>query len=78
MAIRNVVTRGYGNGTYSPGVAFVPMRGYSSSAVADHGMIRFTDDAMTKPTFDSEALAFPQFADEALGIPTFANEAMES
>lgn len=30
MAIRSVVTRGYGNGTYSPGVSLVPTRGYLS------------------------------------------------
>lgn len=29
MPIRNVVTRGYGNGTFSPGVSFVATRGYS-------------------------------------------------
>jgi len=29
MAIRDVVTRGFGNGTYSPGVTKVPTRGYS-------------------------------------------------
>ena len=33
MAIRDVVTRGYGNGTYDPGVARVPARGYTSTIV---------------------------------------------
>jgi len=29
MAIRDIVTRGYGNGTYDPGVADVPVRGFT-------------------------------------------------
>ena len=29
MAIRDIVTRGYGNGTYDPGVNDIPTRGYS-------------------------------------------------
>lgn len=35
MAIRDVVTRGYGNGTYSPGVNDVPVRGYAVNSTAD-------------------------------------------
>lgn len=33
MAIRDVVTRGFGNGTYDPGVNKIPTRGYSISAI---------------------------------------------
>lgn len=29
MAIRDVVTRGFGNGVYNPGVTKLPTRGYS-------------------------------------------------
>ena len=32
--IRDVVTRGFGNGTFSPGVNALPVRGYSISALA--------------------------------------------
>lgn len=36
MAIRDVVTRGYGNGTYDPGVNDIPTRGYTiGAAVVD-------------------------------------------
>ena len=34
MAIRDVVTRGYGNGTYNPGVNDVPTRGFTIGVVA--------------------------------------------
>ncbi len=33
MAIRDIVTRGFGNGTYDPGVNKLPTRGYSIGAV---------------------------------------------
>ena len=32
MAIRSVVTRGFGNGTFSPGVTLVTTRGYGIGA----------------------------------------------
>lgn len=32
MAIRDIITRGYGNGTFSPGVNKLPTRGYSIGA----------------------------------------------
>lgn len=35
MPIRNVVTRGFGNGTFSPGVSFVATRGYSIAEAVD-------------------------------------------
>lgn len=34
MAIRAIVTRGFGNETFSPGVSKLPTRGYSIGAVA--------------------------------------------
>ena len=34
MAIRDVVTGGFGNGAFSPGVNKLPTRGYSIGAVA--------------------------------------------
>ena len=33
MTIAGVVSRGFGNGTYDPGVAFLPTRGYMISLV---------------------------------------------
>lgn len=33
--IRNVITRGYGNGTYFPGISFVPTRGFLSGEEAE-------------------------------------------
>ena len=33
MAIRDVITRGFGNGTYDPGVNDLPTRGYTISTV---------------------------------------------
>ena len=34
MAIRDIVMRGYGNGTFNPGVTKLPTRGYSIGTVA--------------------------------------------
>ena len=31
MAIRDIVTRGFGNGVYSPGNALIPTRGFDSA-----------------------------------------------
>ena len=33
MAIRDIIVRGFGNGTYDPGVSKLPTRGYSISSV---------------------------------------------
>jgi hypothetical protein len=33
MAIRDIVTRGFGNGTYNPGVLELPTRGYTQGVV---------------------------------------------
>jgi hypothetical protein len=38
MAIRDVVTRGFGNGTFNPGVNKLPTRGYSISSVVEFGI----------------------------------------
>lgn len=45
MPIRNVVTRGYGNGTFSPGVSRVTTRGYSvgeAIAIVITGLLEYT------------------------------------
>ncbi len=39
MAIRDIVTRGYGNGTFSGTIALVTLRGYTSS---DRATVDFT------------------------------------
>ena len=44
MAIRDVITRGFGNGTYDPGVNKLPTRGYSISSATIIGG-PFTVDA---------------------------------
>jgi hypothetical protein len=33
MAVRDIVTRGFGNGTYDPGVSKVPTRGYGAASI---------------------------------------------
>lgn len=40
MAIRTVVTRGYGNGTFSGTIALVVLRGYGAAAAALEGTRR--------------------------------------
>lgn len=39
MAIRDVVTMGYGNGTFSPGVSKIPTLGYSISNILLSGEV---------------------------------------
>ena len=75
MAIRDVVTMGYGNGTYDPGVNKLPTLGYSIAAVAvpaamlvrAYGVYRAGPaamDAYTPPDTSGSYIAGPQEYDQ--------------
>jgi hypothetical protein len=60
MAIRDIVTRGFSNGTFNPGVTKIPTRGYAIGAAADvPTQIIRTNSALTLPTRINSALTLP-------------------
>lgn len=57
MAIRDIVTRGYGNGTYSPGVNKLPTLGYAiGEAVAQNAYGSFRVAALDSYVPGSKAI----------------------
>ena len=65
MAISSIISFGFGNGTFDPGVAELPSLGYSQ-ATPFAGAACFTSESIAKPTFASEATAKPSFASETI------------
>jgi hypothetical protein len=60
MAIRDIVSRGFGNGTYSPGVNKLPTRGYAIGAAADvPTQIIRVNSSLTLPTRINSSLTLP-------------------
>lgn len=60
MAIREIVTRGFGNGTYSPGVNKIPTRGYNIVEAVDvPEAIYITAVTLSLPTINSVTLSLP-------------------
>lgn len=56
MSIASVVTAGFGNGTFDPGVALVPTRGYSIGAAGPSG--EFSEKAVQATIFNYFATNF--------------------
>lgn len=58
MAIRTVVTRGYGNGTFNGTIALVVLRGYIAGPAAIIGkVLTLTAETLTRAVFTTEALS---------------------
>lgn len=77
MAIRDIVLRGYGNGTFSPGVGKVPTRGYSIAEVITTDGLFFTDVSINSPQFTTISIKSPSFADVSIGSPSFENVSIQ-
>lgn len=56
MAIRDVVTRGFGNGTYDPGVNALPVRGFTILEVNLHDFVRLEDAAVATAYMDQGSM----------------------
>ena len=67
MAIRDIVTMGFGNGVFSPGVSKVVTMGYAiGDAVPDFGGIAcFRDETIGRASASSEGISKPAFTDES-------------
>ena len=77
MAIRDIVTRGYGNGTYDPGVNKLPVRGYTIGAgAATRDAVLFFDEQMNRAEFSGGSLSRAGFFDESLSRASFTNESL--
>ena len=76
MAIRSIVTRGFGNGTYSPGVALLPTRGYSigSGAVTPFaGVVCFKSATISRASFAGPSINRATFASPTISRADFAD-----
>lgn len=74
MALRDVVTRGYGNGVFSPGVSKVVTRGYTVAAVVIIGPGMFAEGDVYLTDFMQGQITKPKFAEGDLDKPGFASQ----
>ena len=72
MTIAGVVSRGYGNGAYDPGVAFVPTRGYTIGVDIDiAGPACWVAGQVYLPGFKSGQVYLPEFKEGQEYLPGF-------
>ena len=77
MSIPAVVTLGFGNGTFSPGVAFVPTLGFSiaeSGTTPFAGIACFHSETLTTAILATESLTQAGATSESLTTARFTNE----
>jgi hypothetical protein len=75
MPIRNIVTRGFANGTFQPGVNTLPTRGYSLAAIPSPDAATWEIEALQ--TFFSGAKAFDGINSGADAVQSFLSGATE-
>ena len=79
MAISDIISFGFGNGTFDPGVNKLPTLGYSIGAITTFaGVACFTSEAIVKPSFSAEAIVQPSFSAEAMVKPSFSAEDIDN
>lgn len=78
MAISSIISFGFGNGTFSPGVALLPTLGYSNVPPYPGKTVCFQGESLRWPAATSETMRSPVVASESLRQPTVADEAITS